>query len=159
MAGSKKLKKGDVRQPKSVVQPTSREIVVKYNPNAFYEMNPRWDFHMCDTQEWTLSEEYAGPLFWSEILPRMKDWEKMKWKDIFSDKKNNHSIKVDDLTKKARDRLDAMHIEAEAIISLRFTGTHRFYGLIDEGTFHIIWFDKEHGDHEDCVCRNHMRHT
>lgn len=159
MGGSNKSKRRDLKQPKVASQPSSREIVSKYNPDAFYEMNPRWDFHMCDSEEWKFDQSYMGDLFWTEILPRMKAWETMKWKDVFSDKKHNHSIKVCDLTKKARDRLDELNIEAEAVVSLSFTGTHRFYGLIDDGTFHVIWFDKEHGDNEECVCRSHKKHT
>ncbi len=159
MGGSKKSKKRDLKLPQLASQLNPREIINKYNPDAFYEMNPRWDFNMCDTKEWKFDKAYMGDLFWSEVLPRMKAWEKMKWKDIFADAKNNHPIKIPDLTKKARDRLDEMHIEAEAVYSLRFTGTHRFYGLIDDGTFHIIWFDKDHGDNEDCVCRCHKKYT
>lgn len=159
MGGSKKSQKRGLQQPKSASQPISREIARQYNPDAFYEMNPRWDFHMCDMQEWRFDKSYMGDLFWSEVFPRMKEWETMTWKLIFANKKNNHSIKVSDLTKKARDRLIDMHIEAEAIVSLRITGTHRFYGLIDDGTFHVIWFDKEHGDNDNCVCRSHKKYT
>lgn len=46
---------------------------------------------------------------------------------LVKDKKQNHSINVDDLNKVAQDRLAAKYIEAESLISLRITGNHRLY--------------------------------
>ena len=63
------------------------------------------------------------------------------------------------LIKIARDRLYELHIEAEAIMSLRINATHRLYGYLEGAVFHILWFDPNHGDNDNCVCRSHKKHT
>lgn len=74
-------------------------------------------------------------------------------------KKSNHSIEVKKLNKIASDRLEQLYIEAEALLSLRLTGTHRIYGYMNGAVFNILWIDLMHGDNEQCVCRSHKKHT
>lgn len=74
------------------------------------------------------------------------------------DKKNNHSIDVNLLNKVARDRLVELHIEAEAIVSMRLSATHRLYGYMTDKVFNILWFDDKHGDNSQCVCRSEKKH-
>ena len=73
--------------------------------------------------------------------------------------KQNHSLNLKDLNKVAQDRLISMYIEAESLISLRITGTHRLYGYMVGRVFTILWYDDNHGDNEKCVCRSHLKHT
>lgn len=155
MAGSKNKKK----IPKQNEIPNDRQIKQGGNPCAFYDMNPSWRFHKSDPQEWSVDKENLGDIFWDEILPRVKDWDKITWKEILNEKKDHHPINVDKLTKKAQKRLEKLHIEAEAVYSLRFKGTHRLYGLIENGVFNVLWFDKNHGDNDGCVCQSHKKHT
>ena len=93
-------------------------------------------------------------------FPVSKRTGKKKWHTILvEEKKKNHSIKINDLNKIAQDRLAEKHIEAESIISLRITATHRLYGYIVGKVFNILWYDNNHGDNENCVCRSNKRHT
>ena len=62
------------------------------------------------------------------ILPRLKEWEARTWNEILiRSKKENHSIDTKSLNKVAQERLEALMIEAKAVISLRMSGTYRLY--------------------------------
>lgn len=98
--------------------------------------------------------------FWNEILPHFQGWESQTWKEVLVNaKKQNHSIKVNELNKITMDRLTELYIEAEAVISLRLTGTHRIYGYMKGPVFNILWIDLKHGDNSTCVCRTQKKHT
>lgn len=57
------------------------------------------------------------------------------------------------------DRLAEKYIELDSIISLRLTGKHRLYGYIQKSTFYVLWYDDNHGDNNECVCRSNLKHT
>lgn len=63
------------------------------------------------------------------------------------------------MNKVAQDRLFEKRIEAESLISLRLTGTHRLYGYMTGRVFNILWYDDDHGDNAECVCRSRLKHT
>lgn len=109
---------------------------------------------------WSFSQEHIGNTIWTEIFPRLKAFESQTWSEILvKDKKQNHSIIVNDLNKSAQDRLASKYIEAEALISLRLTGNHRFYGYMTGRVFNVLWYDDNHGDNSTCVCRSYLKHT
>lgn len=62
------------------------------------------------------------------------------------------------LIRSAQDRLASKYIEAEALISLRLTGNHRLYGYMTGRVFNVLWYDDNHGDNNDCVCRSYLKH-
>ena len=85
---------------------------------------------------WAFSKDHIGEHIWSEILSKLMAFETQTWKDILIvAKTNNHSINVSSLNKKAQDRLNENHIEAESIISLRLSGNHRLYGYMTGRVF------------------------
>lgn len=141
-------------------QPKGNNIVQGGNPDAYYAQHPAWNFLSCDKEKWSLHSDGVQKIFWTEILPHFQGWETQTWKEILMDsKKQNHSIEVEYLNKVAIDRLTALYVEAEALISLRLTGTHRIYGYIKDSVFHILWVDLGHGDNTTCVCRSNKKHT
>lgn len=155
MAGSKKDKK--IKQKEF---PKGKSIVQGGDPEQYYSQNPAWTFANIDKEMWTFSQEHIGELIWSEILPRLKALETQTWGEILvSDKKQNHSLNLNDLNKIAQDRLTSRYIEAESLISLRLTGNHRLYGYISGRVFNILWYDDNHGDNDKCVCRSRLKHT
>lgn len=106
------------------------------------------------------SSKHIGDLIWSEILPRLCALETQTWKEILlQDKKQSHSLNLNDLNKVAQDRLASKYIEAESLISLRVTGNHRLYGYMAGRVFNILWYDDDHGDNSKCVCRSCLKHT
>lgn len=155
MVGSKKDK-----QIKQREIPKGKSIAQGGDPEQYYSQNPAWTFANVDQEMWAFSREHIGELIWSEILPRLKALETQTWGEILvRDKKQNHSLNLDDLNKVAQDRLAARYIEAESLISLRVTGNRRLYGYMSGRVFNILWYDDDHGDNNKCVCRSHLKHT
>lgn len=155
MAGSKKDKR--IRQ-KEV--PKGKSIAQGGDPEQYYSQNPAWTFANSDQEMWPFTQEHIGELIWDEILPRIKALESQTWNEILvRDKKLNHSINVEELSKIAQDRLANRFIEAESLISLRVSGNHRIYGYMTGRVFNILWYDDDHGDNKTCVCRSHLKHT
>lgn len=141
-------------------QPKSNYINQGGNPNQYYSKFPSWQFLNCDKEYWSISSKECRNYFWNEVFPFLQNLETRTWGEILIHaKKHNHNILVDDLNKKARDRLALLHIEAEALISLRVTATHRIYGYITNAVFNILWIDFNHGDNLTCVCRSVKKHT
>lgn len=163
MAHSNKTKFGAKPQDRGTVfggSANSKETFWTESPESYYQKHPSWNFHSCDTGQWAFSKENVGDEFWKDILPKLKGWETMTWQQILvADKKHNHSIDVETLNKVARDRLEQLEIEAQAIVSLRVMGQHRLYGYMDGSVFNLMWFDNEHGDSDHCVCRSNKKHT
>lgn len=123
-------------------------------------MYPTWRFCTCDTEYWSFTENHIGKRFWTEILPFFKSLETQTWNEILvKARDNNHPIQADELSHKAQKRLSQLHIEAESIVSLRVSGTHRVYGYFSEFSFCILWYDDDHGDNNECVCRSRLKHT
>lgn len=136
---------------------TSAEFVK--NPDAFYSLYPSWKFNQCDRECWSLMK--TDPASFQKILGTLISFEGQTWNDILlKSNNNNHPIKPSVLNHTAQNRLDELSIEAESIYSLRIDGTHRLYGLIsDHGCFSVLWYDSNHGDTKNCVCRSHKKHT
>lgn len=153
MAASKKF----VKQKEN---PKERYIGRTENPEKFYHQNPSWNFHTCDKNNWSFSKDTADSCFWNEILPHLQGWETQTWSSILvGAKKQNHSIDITSLNKTAKQILEERYIEYDSIYSLRLTGTHRLYGFIVGPVFNILWFDKDHGDNDTCVCKSKKPHT
>lgn len=155
MAVSKRKK--EVKQKEN---PNGKCIAQGGEPERYYSENPAWTFANSDQEMWAFSQEHIGELLWTEIIPRLQALESKTWGEILvRDKKQNHSLDLNDLNKAAQDRLASKYIEAESLISLRITGNHRLYGYITGRVFHVLWYDDNHGDNDTCVCRSHMKHT
>lgn len=153
MAGSNKKK---VKQSFN----GASKFIAPDRPDHFYDMHPSWRFRSIDQSRWSLSPDTAGELRWTELLPRLTGFESQTWSHLLvRDSKSNHLIQAERLNRVAERRLSELPVELEAIYSLRINGTHRLYGYIDDAVFHILWFDTDHGDNNQCVCRSHKRHT
>lgn len=155
MAASKKYKQ--VRQREI---PKGKNIAQGGNPEQYYSENPAWSFASSDQEMWSFSQKHIGNTIWTEIIPRLRAFESQTWSEILvKDKKQNHSIIVNDLNKSAQDRLASKYIEAESLMSLRLTGNHRLYGYMTGRVLNVLWYDDNHGDNNACVCRSYLKHT
>ena len=140
--------------------PKGNTIVQGGDPERYYSENPAWTFANADQEMWTFSQEHIGTVIWTEILPRLQALETQTWSEILiHNKKQNHSLDLNELNKAAQDRLASRYIEAESLISLRITGNHRLYGYMAGRVFNILWYDDDHGDNKTCVCRSRLKHT
>lgn len=138
-----------------------KSIPTDWAIDKFYPSHPSWGFSTIDNNlhcPWNVSNKHIGGLFWSEILPALKNFESMTYSEIFiKGKKFHHSISPDSLNDVAIKRLEELQIEANSIYSLRLTATHRLYGYISGTIFRILWYDDNHGDNDTCVCRSRKK--
>lgn len=140
--------------------PKNKHVIQNNNPEQYYQENPAWSFASIDQEMWAFTEDHIGSFFWTKVFPRLKDLESQKWTEILiKNNKQNHSINVQSLNKVAQDRLTSRYIEADSLISLRVTATHRLYGYMTGRVFNILWYDDNHGDNDTCVCRSKVKHT
>ena len=134
---------------KQIEKPRQRHVGQVEDPNKFYQYSPAWRFMHRDTNCWAFTKERINDQFWTEILPKMQDFETQTWNDILvTAKKQNHAIDPSELHKQAQKRLEEKYIEAESIISLRLTGNHRIYGYMSQFIFNVLWYDDDHGDND-----------
>ncbi len=155
MAVSKKNKKIIQKE-----NPRGKIIIQGGDPEQYYSQNPAWTFENADQEKWAFSQEHIQDQIWTEIIPTLRALESQTWSEILvRNKKNNHSLDLEDLNKIAQDRLTEKYIEADSLISLRLTGKHRLYGYMTGRVFNILWYDDDHGDNSKCVCRSCLKHT
>jgi hypothetical protein len=80
-----------------------------------------------------------------DIRDRLANFESMSWNDIVvKAKKRNHTVAVSKVCKEARDRLLALHIDIDEIVSLHLTGTERVWGYRDGAILNVLWWDPHH---------------
>lgn len=140
--------------------PKNKHVIQNNNPEQYYQENPAWSFASIDQEMWAFTEDHIGSFFWTKVFTRLKDLESQKWTEILiKNNKQNHSINVPALNKVAQDRLNSRYIEADSLISLRVTATHRIYGYMTGRVFNVLWYDDNHGDNDTCVCRSKLKHT
>lgn len=109
---------------------------------------------------WNFSKNRLADSFWEMLLPKMREFESMTLAEIFVvAKKQNHGIDVTELSAAAAARLAELHTEAESVHSLRLGGKLRLYGVLGGSVYSIIWYDDDHGDNPNCVCRSSKRGT
>ncbi len=143
-------------------QPKGRTFS-KEDPESSMGKHLSWSFSQCDMEpncRWGFNKERLTETFWNLILPKMQEFETMTIAQIFIQaKKQNHGIDVNELSKAAAARLVDLKIEAEAVHTLRLGGQLRLYGILDGSIYSIIWYDDNHGDNDECVCRSWLKGT
>ena len=164
MADSKRISRGG--DPKTSIRQggnPSSGIKQGGDPDSIMREHPSWRLASCDTEpsvRWSFHENRLSHEFWITILPKLQDFESMTWSEIFiAAKKQNHGADTAELNKSARDRLAALHIEEEALHSLRLGGQLRIYGFLTGSVYNILWYDDDHGDNSTCVYRSRKKHT
>lgn len=153
MVGSKnKIKSAESR---------SHDIRRSSFPEAVYRQRPTWVFSRSDQSgRWAFTRENVGDAVWSKILPFLRSIESQTWEEILiGANKQHHTIPIDKLNKCARDRMDALKLDCDEVISLRLGGTLRIYGVWQVAACAILWYDDGHGDNDTCVCRSKLKHT
>lgn len=78
----------------------------------------------------------------------------MTWAQIEQNKKNNHSVSVEDFVSAAQARIEELQLDVDELFRFRFTGTQRLWGIRDRERFKILWWDPDHK-----VCPSKKKHT
>lgn len=117
------------------------------NPDSYMTKNPVWVFRRADQEQWKIHDDFI-----EVILPELISIERLTWHEIMSASKGgyhskgskSHHVDVESLTREAQERLQYLHIYEDQLFSLRISGTKRLWGIIDSGTFNILWYDPDH---------------
>lgn len=121
-----------------------------YDPDSYKQTKPVWSFDLADFdhEQWSvLNIDFIN----KEIFKTLKSFEGMTWQEIDSAsggrKKgtNNHFILFEDMIKEAQDRADDLNLlQHESLYSLRIQGKIRLFGVLNDGIYHIVWYDSDH---------------
>lgn len=110
-----------------------------------HRRRPVWRFaDLDDDGPWALSACSTTDL--PDIFAKLKTFESMTIGEIFSPGSDHgKSYSVETLPKHALDRLTELRRDDETeLVRLRFSGKKRFYGILREHVFHVLWWDPEH---------------
>lgn len=128
---------------KSQPQPSKTPKKAGFDENPL-QLRPAWRIG---------SMEMVGPFGWHvidaatlhEILEKLKHFETMYLRDLYGPKKKSHLVEISQMSKDARDRLTALHLDdIEELLSLRLTGTKRVWGILEHNVVILLWWDPEH---------------
>lgn len=136
------------KRPHSSKKATSdKEAVINRNPQRYLSEKPVWQFNRCDKEKWPVKT----PDFIYRIFDKLADYEKMTWQEIQSASggkthgTNSHFENVADLDKAAQKRLLELKLDdTDQLFSLRLTGKERLYGILENGVFAVLWYDRKH---------------
>jgi hypothetical protein len=117
------------------------------------DKNPSWQIRFIDHDGlWSWSNVDKETLL-NEILPKLKDFETMYWKEILN--RNNHEVSINQISKEAQKRLhELQQDDIENLVSLRLTGPKRIWGIKSGNTLKLLWWDPEH-----TVYPSNLKHT
>mgnify|MGYP007119762010 CR=1 FL=1 len=140
------------------------------NVEGSFHKYPSWRFSKADTdhEKWSVLDYHEDVIdddndpngtsikhtfsksIDKELLIALKDRESAVWSEIVTQTggrnsgTNSHYIPIYKLEKEAQKRAGELNIESDELFSLRLTGTKRVFGILEEGVFTIIWFDRMH---------------
>jgi hypothetical protein len=150
---SRKHKKPRVRE--NPLHAGKGNVRVGADPGTAQKKTPAWKIGTFDVDgPWGHSRVDTKRL-WTELFPKLKNYESMTWAEIERDKHHNHSVPVDQLISEARRRLEQLKLDdVESLFRFRFSGKERLWGRRDLEVFYLIWWDPEHE-----ICPSPLRNT
>lgn len=114
-----------------------------------------WSFSLIDCSGPWGFDVICKNEFHNLITSGFKSKEGISWEEL---KRNggSHSINFSCIVKKARKRLEEIHLEdvGEQLFSMRFTGEKRVWGIRHGNVFKVLWWDPKHE-----ICPSPKKHT
>lgn len=118
-----------------------------FNEISYVRENPKWTFSKSDNEIWSIREALDD-----KILDKLIAFERMTWGQIIQVKRNgkhshntaHHFIETGNIIKQAQDRLNELQIYEDELFSLSLSNKESLWGILDSGTFRIVWYDKKH---------------
>lgn len=132
------------KNPKISYAPSSAKTPrVDPSIKSSYDEKPVWQVSILDVNgPWgwmNIDKVY----FFTQILPKIQNFESMLWKDILH--RNNHEVNVEQISKQAQKRLSDLKLDdVETMVSLRLTGKERLWGIKVYNILKFIWWDPNH---------------
>lgn len=117
-----------------------------------------WAFGIADLEGQWGWRTAAARVWWTEILPKLRDFESMTWVEIMraaggrARGNNSHFVEVRNLTARAKARLAEIgQDDVSELFSLRLSATVRIYGIRDRRALKLLWYDPHHGANAQAV--------
>lgn len=121
------------------------------------KQRPVWKFGSLDLEfPWGFSIQ-GGKKDFDNVVRKLKDFEKLSWAEIYTNKKWNHPISISKISKQAKRRLEKLNIDANdqgSLYQLRISQKERLFGIRESEVFYVLWWDPNHE-----VCPSEKRHT
>jgi hypothetical protein len=89
----------------------------------------------------------VSPDQYYRILERLKELERLTWKEIVTNpghSHNHHYMDQSVICGEAKGRLEALQIDVERVFSIRITSKERLWGIREAACFRILWWDPDH---------------
>ena len=129
-----------------------KRAIIEERPDSFLTKSPTWSFSIMDRNHprWCFTD---NDILYSKLLCRLADFEGLTWQDIMSTKgskadghgSTSHFIPIDGIIREAQKRLEDIHQnDIGELFSLRLSGKERFWGILMDGVFRLIWYDRNH---------------
>ncbi|NQT38259.1 MAG: hypothetical protein HQ581_12255 [Planctomycetes bacterium] len=132
--------------------PTGKQVNVGFDPSDFADDNPVWTVSLFDVKgPWGRGKVKSEETLWAEILPKLRDYERMTWKQIDANRRYNHPVPVSKIIPDAKKRLSDLNLDDyERLYRLRLGSRLRLWGIRDRNILRLLWWDP---DHEICPSR------
>ncbi len=144
--------------------PSGKQVRIAGDPESYDRETIAWRFGVVDVVGPWGWRKMGGATWWNDVLPKLQDLETMTWAEILkasggrSRGNNSHSIKVRELTKKAKERIRELEQDdVSDLFSLRLSSNQRVYGIRDRRALKLLWYDPYHGDNAKAVCPTRKR--
>lgn len=122
------------------------------NPDSIFSMFVTWDADnpdKVDEWSWGVARSCILDEWDSEILPKLKEWEKKTWGEVDllssdSGHKMHHTHKTDDICDEAISRMNEIERAEEVVFRFRLGNLKRLWGFRRAEHFEILWYDPTH---------------
>ena len=121
---------------------------VTENPQDYQDHYPSWGVGRMDMEgEWSCAR--FDPAHFLDLLDKLKEYERLKWREIdtrYDLKRLHHYIDLahPKLSKGVAERVAAMQVDADRVFSFHITATRRLWGVRDGPCFRVLWWDPDH---------------
>lgn len=130
--------------PQRAQVPEQQRVPRAVGGTSYYCLRPSWRVGRMEMVEPFGWHRVDGSTI-QYIRSRLAHFETMTWAEILVQaKKQNHSIHVEDICSAAQQRLEAIGLLLEDVVSLRLSGRERVYGYLENGVLIVLWWDPLH---------------
>lgn len=167
------------KKPKiAVTVGANKKPSIVEEPESYFCKRPAWRFSRADTEhaKWSVLDIHEDIAYdesdpggtsilhiFSQSIDKvlfdsLKKRESTIWSVLLTQSggrthgTNSHHVEVYKLTDEAQKRAVELGIDEDELFSLRIDGTHRVWGILQDGILDVIWFDRDHS-----VCPSQLR--
>ena len=128
---------------------------------SYEDKVPAWMFDKVDKSGKFAFDINRQDFNHQKFLDKIVSYSSMTWAELKiqthdNGKSKHHFLSVDDLSKDAQKRIEAMHLDEDTdrLYSIALENKLRIIGLRERDRFHVLWYDPQHD-----VCPSVKKHT